>query len=90
MSDIASKFGEEMLRMATERANSPEGEAELKGFSKEQFLGILKAFSETIDNLPREYSTHNMYLALNYVASVVVGVMEQRRRALMRETGGNA
>lgn len=91
MSDTASeKFGAEILRMATERANTPEGEAELKGFSKDQFLGTLESFGKAIDDLPRNYAINNVYLALNYVASVVVGVMEQQKRTLMRETGGNA
>lgn len=83
------KFGAMVLRMARERAASPEGKKELKGYNEEQFLEILKQFTDVVDGLPDNYSIQSMYLALNWLASMVVQVIEMNNRILMKETGGH-
>lgn len=84
------KFGEQIYKLATERSNLPEGELELKGFDKEQFLTILKALTDAIDSCSREYTMNNLYLAVNFVGVVIIDTMEQKKRDLMNMPGGNA
>ena len=93
MTDVTvskDKFGAAIYKMALERASTPEGKAELKGFSPEQFLDTLKRFTEVIDELPGEYTIHSLYLTLNYLGSMVVNTMEHNRKKLMEQTGGSA
>jgi hypothetical protein len=83
------KFGAMVLRMAKERAASPEGKKELKGYNEAQFLEILGEFTKIVDSLPETHNIHSLYLALNWLASMVIQVIEMNNRLLMKETGGH-
>lgn len=87
---VKPKFGDAVYKMAYERAQTAEGKAELKGYSMEQFLDILKRMADQIDELPDNYTIHVLYLVLNYLGSMVVATMEKQKETLMRQTGGNA
>lgn len=84
------KFGAAVYKMAADRALTPEGKEELKGYSVEQFLTILKRFTDQIDELPENFTIHVLYLVLNYLGSMVVATMEQQKEILMKQTGGSA
>lgn len=86
----SKKFGAFIYENARVRSETEEGKEEMKGQNLEHFLATLKVFTDAIDTLPETYTLHSLYLALNYVGSVVVTTVEANKRKLMRETGGHA
>lgn len=80
------KFGTLIYEMAEKRANTKEGELEMSGYSKEQFLETLKRLCAVLDELPDNYSLHSLYLSMNYIGSFIVAIMEANRDRLKKAT----